>query len=762
MPWRQSGALGFRKYFFGLSLVYDQYQESPLIPLPICPSGLNISHFIESKDVEMNELHDGETIFGALAWNSSTSNGVNMYFGRANRSNRRDFTETYFTGWGPYPLEEIKLDPDGNNWISGSGADGMELELVFPDYTKLSDRVTGCKVYVRFTATELLEDEEQGTGDWHLVQEMHFGHEDVTNGNERGRPNTISRINTRIVDGNRQNVTREVSFWWPQFDNADLNMGGVFDYMKIDGRGTYTQSTGITSVYTSMDVRYKLCASVAGHLVVADVSYPDGLGGRAGSEREILISEYDRFSIFDYAFKKLRIKHKPTAIIEYRGDILIFEEGHTYLIDLNTFQIREEWEGIGASSPASVAVTDRGIFFANRKNVYAGGQGRIEAIGNEIWDIAEYPQNGYKEQLFDIDQAIFPTVTYNAEFDCVLVMWTRSLDNRAIGAMYYLQVNDWVTHIVLPDTAYAYKLFTSYKGENYLLTAGSSGSGHEIYHLFSDLDNLLDMQIEAKLTQIGNLRFKFYELTIDTQNASSGTSGIGLEIPSEQTPSGPTIYSPKQINLNENSLRQLNTIGLSIVNVVDADDLPQEIAMNISITGSHLAYRGRTRFSTTVSMELSPDRDVDGQTNQTLRHYTPRGNQRLWATIDSNTLPDTYSVTFSTSNDSGLPAQLRNLTRTMRVGVQDLSHRDRTISAGMKAENRNQYAMLPHKKENDGKRNIFIVNPDLSVNPTYDPKEWYTDVQFFIRAISPRSDLSIKNIYAIVRPEQVIQRTINV
>ena len=98
----------------------------------------------------------------------------------------------------------------------------------------------------------------------------------------------------------------------------------------------------------------------------------------------------------------------------------------------------------------------------------------------------------------------------------------------------------------------------------------------------------------------------------------------------------------------------------------------------------------------------------------------------------------------------------------MRVGVQDLSHRDRTISAGMKAENRNQYAMLPHKKENDGKRNIFIVNPDLRVNPTYDPKEWYTDVQFFIRAISPRSDLSIKNIYAIVRPEQVIQRTINV
>lgn len=753
LPVRQKGDLGFFKYWFGFSLIYDEYQESSIQPLRIFPEIANTYHFVESVDSDLNQLHDGETINVDYYIETGDEREDNRESNRRVQVGRDANTQgnitIYYTGWGPYPLEKILITDEGIDWISGSGADGLELELNFENSNLIPDRVTGCRIYVRHTATELIDDEEQGTGDWFLVQTCRFAKTPITGESRQ------TSFNANVFPA----IKKEEMNWWQIQNNTEIGLG--FDYMKIH-YGRYTQQTGLTSEYNSMDVRYKLCASVAGHLVVADVSYPDGLGGRVSSERELLISEYDRFSIFDYAFKKLRIKHKPTAIIEYRGDMLVFEEGHTYLIDINTFQIREEWEGIGASSPASVAVTDRGIFFANKKNVYAGGQGRIEAIGNEIWDIAEYPQNGYKEQVFNVKQTIFPTVAYNAEFDCVLVMWTRSLDNRAIGAMYYPQVNDWVTHIVLPGIAYAYKLFTSYKGENYLLTAGRSTFGHEIFHLFSNLNELLDMQVEAKLSQIGNLRFKFYELTIDTQNPSAGTSGIGLEIPSRQTPVGPTIYCPYQVNLDENSLRELNTIDLSIVNIVDADDLPESISMNINIDGSNLAYRGVSRFSTEVGMFLSPDKDVDGQTNQTLRHYLPGGNQRLWATIDSNTLPDTYLVTFSTSNDSSLPAQLRGLSCEMRVGVQDLSHRVRTIVAGMKGENRNQYAMRPDRHENNQKRLVFVVDQNPQVNPTYDPKEWYTDVQFFIQAISPRSDLSIKNIYAIVRPEQVIQRTINV
>ena len=730
LPSRTPGALGFYKYFFGFTLVYDQYQETPITPLQVCAVSGNQHHYVESLDSQMNQLFNGESVI-VEAIDTMPDNPrvdprplVDMQFGSTRDQNYPNFTQTYYTGWGDFPLEELSLSQDGQNWISGSGADGFELELRFPNRDNIPGRVTGCKVYAQFTATELREDEEAGTGDWFLVQEMHFGRDDVTDG--KGRSTSTSR--------SRSSIDRNQPYWWANTGSGrSTRFSGFFDYMKINGRGTFEQSTGISSAYEDMDVQYRLCASVAGHLIAADVSYPDGVGGRVESEREILISEYDRFSIFDYAFKKLRIKHKPTAIIEYRGDMLIFEEGHTYLIDVETFQIREEWEGIGATGPESIAVTDRGIFFANRQNIYRGGEGRIEAIGNEIYDIAEYPERGYKQ----MNAKSSPTVCYSSTYDSIIVMWANQ-DSQAVGAMFSVTrgINDWTTHIHFGGS-WPYKLFTSFKGKNYLFSPGTNAiAGHEIAELFTDENNLHDMLVEAKLTQIGNVRFKLYDLTVDAQESLISISDqANPDRPDSQT--GERLAMPDLIYISEGSRR---TIPIRLEDLTPTTRSQFFVAGQVESMDINVQVVGNSpNIETVDKFSIGP--------NETVNHF-------VVALADSDSQQNVYTLRFSVASDSiARPTAFQGYTRDLRVIVLEPSLSQDQVVASVKLENDDPVDMINRELLNDRKR-LRWDSPNTN--------EWLTDVQFVLRFVNPSKLLSVKNIFATTRPQQIQDRTINV
>ena len=360
------------RYFYKLSYTYYGFLESPLVDLKI------------------------KRAFGEVTLANGQRGNSFYHYGREDRYTGLQYwaREDRTAETGAPPMRKYLVNTDiSEPWLFGTDASFIPYKLVIPDINDVPFGVTGINLYY---APSVERHSFQPSTLFSLVDTF-----DIQELQGYYRTNPNNRVTVWVASGDEYTAT--------------------FKDEALPGP-TFERRTGISEVVEDYDIRWRISQVVQGKMAIASVTTPaDGY-----QQNLVLISEFDRFSVFNYIDKRFRTKNRPTAIVEYYGRMLVFEEGHTYVVDPDFLRLTDEWSGIGASGPQSVFVNDRGLFFANHRNLYWAAGAGVKAIGDEVLFNRYASDAGFERH----DQSRAVQVLYDSNYDLALFFWQRGADIR--------------------------------------------------------------------------------------------------------------------------------------------------------------------------------------------------------------------------------------------------------------------------------------------------------------------------------------------
>lgn len=255
---------------------------------------------------------------------------------------------------------------------------------------------------------------------------------------------------------------------------------------KGKGGISFEDHAGFSSELEHMRVRYGQSVEIDGVHVVMDVDFD---GNDQSRETTLFFSKPYRFDTFDWSEDFLDLRTKPVALENWAGRLWAFCSGSTFVVSPGTLVEEDRLEGIGAFGPQSVVVTDRGMFWADKRNVYWHNGNQVVPIGEGLKRLRYKPEVAW-ERVLDV----FPVVvTYNAEYDMV-VIFTSTGEALAEGdrglaltTIYGFSVRDRDWRII---TAPGGNNLSGYQADAAIMTASGrsviSTSGAGVAALFED------------------------------------------------------------------------------------------------------------------------------------------------------------------------------------------------------------------------------------------------------------------------------------
>ncbi len=187
-----------------------------------------------------------------------------------------------------------------------------------------------------------------------------------------------------------------------------------------DGKTTssYEARTGISEILSNTLPRYGISTALNNQLFVAQCSHDDidDAGNYLFKSRPY---NYDQFN---WASDFLVLPTYPTAITSFNGRIYVFDENNTYRIEPNNLYIEDVLEGVGCFSQRSISVTDYGMCFADRHNVYLHNGKEAQPISISINGLSTETYSWY-----DLSTAYNPIIRfYNRQKSFLILFYTGS------------------------------------------------------------------------------------------------------------------------------------------------------------------------------------------------------------------------------------------------------------------------------------------------------------------------------------------------
>ncbi len=197
----------------------------------------------------------------------------------------------------------------------------------------------------------------------------------------------------------------------------DYTGPGTYNFVDSYAVGAlYEQRTGLPETLEHMDVRYGVSCVSQGFHVVGGIA----LTGEEGDyTTQLMRSQPYRFDMFDWSTDYLNIRMEPIALVDYRYRVYAFSRGAVTVVDVGTMTAEEPLEGIGTFSAESIAVTDRGMFFASENGIYYHDGTRIYPVGQGIYHNTVVPGQGYLGQA---ENATAIVCGYDARRDMFVVI----------------------------------------------------------------------------------------------------------------------------------------------------------------------------------------------------------------------------------------------------------------------------------------------------------------------------------------------------
>jgi hypothetical protein len=177
---------------------------------------------------------------------------------------------------------------------------------------------------------------------------------------------------------------------------------------------TYSTRTGIPATQKDMDFHWGLsCATAQYHFIANVVTELDGEVFDE-AERAIYRSRPYQFSMFS-KLDFVLLPVKPIALAAFRQKVYAFAANRAFIIDATTLDILEEIDGVGCFGQSSVIVTDHGMFFCDRNNIYITDfDGRITPIGMPVLKNDVDTKAAYLSRSTATDPVVFYDAKYNA------------------------------------------------------------------------------------------------------------------------------------------------------------------------------------------------------------------------------------------------------------------------------------------------------------------------------------------------------------
>tara|TARA_Y100001938_G_C8100280_1_gene441154 strand:+ start:786 stop:8504 length:7719 start_codon:yes stop_codon:yes gene_type:complete len=206
-------------------------------------------------------------------------------------------------------------------------------------------------------------------------------------------------------------------------DNQLVKRGQIYRY-KFNDESVGVSYEGLNGVSETLDnftPNYSLSCQLNDFLFVAKINHPEIQNG----EHIMLRSKQGKFSIFDWSNDFLDLPTQPVAIASFANRIFMWDENNTYIINPQEMYIEEKTEGIGILNSKSFVVTDIGLFFADRNNIYIHNGKEAVSIGNPILYNHSRPeyQIGYLDAIKKAETLGYtPRVVFDSPKQCLYVI----------------------------------------------------------------------------------------------------------------------------------------------------------------------------------------------------------------------------------------------------------------------------------------------------------------------------------------------------
>lgn len=268
-----------------------------------------------------------------------------------------------------------------------SAADkNIQLDITIPKETALSKRVTDVSIYRAF-----------GNGSYALVK------------------------------------TIPLNKGW-NLDNEDNPT--IFTYTFVDNNnsiGDYEDINGISETLDRTILYYSKSTMVNSMLAVMDAYSPEL---DESFQNYIFFSKPNSTSQFDYTKDYVILPNKPTAIAGFSGRIFAFDNNNMYRIDPNSLIIEDIFEGIGCIGQKALCVTDYGMCFASKNNVYLHDGAKATPIATPILKSSHKPEwsHSYQKAIkTSLNNGFEPSISFDSKTSSFLIFIIDWIDFANIG-----------------------------------------------------------------------------------------------------------------------------------------------------------------------------------------------------------------------------------------------------------------------------------------------------------------------------------------
>ena len=385
-----------------------------------------------------------------------------------------------YDGYQESPLGDLAEDTNGNTYIDGNNKD-IQITLTFRTADTVSKRVSHLRLY-RAVEPKL------GAG---IKPSVYF------------RFFKQFALNTNFIldDSDTSN---------PEWETVRERI--VYDDYSING-GSYESIVGISESLDNTWVNYGLSAQLNNQLFVSKCYHPQ----IDGADNFMFKSKPYNFDQFDPSVDLLKLPTVPTALASYNGRIYAFDENNTYRIEPNYLYVEDTFEGVGCLNQDSVSVTEYGMCFLDKNNIYLHNGVQPVPIGDPIvrgdtkaWQ--NVSSNWTPKVLFDASRNSYVALFYDGSGD--YYGWAFNLTRRRWDLWHF-------------DSTEPKGLLTGKSGEIFVnngtnLISWLGGSGNDAWSWTS-----------KKITMDTSTQVKFFK---KTRVAGISSSCIDTIITSEGAP----------------------------------------------------------------------------------------------------------------------------------------------------------------------------------------------------------------------------------
>lgn len=300
------------------------------------------------------------------------------------------------------------------------------------------------------------------------------------------------------------------------------------DYSDTGSLGaSYDARNGMSETLEDITPHYGLSAEVNSSMIVGNCWHND----LDDAEQYLFKSKIHKFDSYDWTSDFIKLPNKPTAMAGFQGRLYVFDSNTTWKINVNGMYIEDTFEGAGCVGPDAVMVTEYGMCFADKNNIYLHNGNMPTPIGASIQGYADWSTGTDLSWLSGDFSSYVPKILFDSKRNSFVIFFKSKNSSDYYAWAYNLPRKRWD--------------MWSVEGEPKSVLTGEDGTmlvtvNNGLYLYLGDSSNTQSWEYVTKSLSFGYdmLDKKIYELKVSGDNigiehlgGTSSSDSKSLKIP---------------------------------------------------------------------------------------------------------------------------------------------------------------------------------------------------------------------------------------